>query len=521
MGHGHEIKIDPQKLEDRFQLDGGTRKLFAGLIGVGLVFMIIGIILSMNQKADHAKGGHHGPAHTPDAKGGGKPHSAVPGTQVYQYAALQQDAQPADAAKAANTPDTAAKTDKADTTQAAATASAVTTDKAAASAAAAQRLSSKPLPGGLPGVVVEAPGLPPHEPLWWTRLLSNLLINTFFFTAIAGLAIFFIALKYATNAGWYVQHQRIAEAMGHFMFVGIPILLLIFFVGMKNIYHWTDAAVVAEDALLQKKAGYLNIPFFLVRNLIFFACWIGFFLALRNSSRREDLSGGIREYHKRVYLSAIFLIVFSLTFSGASWDWVMSVEAHWFSTMFGVRTFSTCFVSFWALMTLTSLYLQARGHLPYVNASHYHDLGKFMFAFTIFWAYIWFSEYMLIWYANIPEEGFYFYKRIQQYPISFFGMIALNFIIPFLTLLSKANMRNTSILIVVAFIILFGHWLDVYLMVMPGTMQGNSSIGFMEIGTFLLFLGLFIFVTATFLQKANLIPKNHPYLNESLLHQYH
>jgi len=411
-----------------------------------------------------------------------------------------------------NAVDTAATAETADTNAAA------HTDEAAQGAAelhdaAAGHGDNHAQPGAHAGPHV-------HEPLWMTRLLSNLLSFGFFFMGIGVLSVFFIALCYASNAGWYVQLQRILEAMANFIPIGGMLLLVVFLVGKKTLYHWADPDIVATDALLQEKSAYLNVPFFLIRNVLYIVIWMGMFIMLRNLSRKEDISGGIANFNKRITLSGVFIIVFGLTFSGAAWDWMMSVEAHWFSTMFSVRMFSTCFVTALAFLTLFTIYLKNRGYLPHVNTAHFHDLGKLMFAFSIFWTYIWFSEYMLIWYANIPEEGIYFVKRINEYPVTFFSLVIINFIVPFFILLSRGNIRHLQTLAFVAFVIIFGHSLDVFLAVTPGTMQGYGNYGIMELGMLILFMGLFMFVTASTLGKAAIVPKNHPYIKESLYHQY-
>jgi hypothetical protein len=369
-------------------------------------------------------------------------------------------------------------------------------------------------------------GMPEHlehvhgSPLL-SRLWANLIINGFFFMGISLMAVMFITVSYSANAGWFVLFQRVPEAMGHFMPVGFIVLLMAFFIGGHSVYHWLDHEAVANDPILQGKSGYLNMPFFVIRELLYFAIWFGMFLMLRNLSRKEDEIGGYEPYLKRVTIAAAFTLIAALTFSSAAWDWIMSIDAHWFSTMFGVYAFATCWVSMFALTSLIIIYLKDKGYFANVNASHLHDLGKFMFAFSIFWTYIWFCQFLLIWYANIPEEGIYFVARLQNYPVTFFAAFIMNFILPFFILLSKSNMRHTPTLVLVAGIILVGHWLDVYNMVMPGVMKAQGSVGFMEIGAFLLFLGAFLYTTAYFLTKANLIPKKHPYLKESLLHDYH
>lgn len=507
MSHGHFPDINPADLDKRFEFDSGARRWVYSFIGIGLVLFVFGLILAIAGEGKHKEGGH-------DAHGHG--HSSVIETKAAKSPfVLTQNTEAATAA----TDTTAAATAPADS-------SAAKDSLHDAAAAAPHAEPHQDAHGG--GHAAhdaahadahhEGPHI--HEPFWLTRLYSNVLIFAFFFMGIGVLSVFFLAVNYAANAGWYVQLQRVLEAMAHFIPIGGVLLIVIFFAAGSAIYHWADPEIVANDALLKEKSGYLNSTFFIVRNVVYMIVWMLFFMAIRNLSRKEDLSGGIGSFNKRIILSGSFIIVFGLTFSGASWDWIMSVEAHWFSTMFAVRMFSTCLVSAIAFLFLFTLYLKNRGYLPYVNASHFHDLGKFMFAFSIFWTYIWFCEFLLIWYANIPEEGMYFVKRLDEYPVTFFSLVIINFIAPFFILLSRGNMRHTPTMAFVAFVIIFGHGLDVFLTVMPGTLQQYGNYGIMELGMHVLFVGLFMLVSAMALGKAAIVPKNHPYIKESLYHQY-
>jgi hypothetical protein len=196
----------------------------------------------------------------------------------------------------------------------------------------------------------------------------------------------------------------------------------------------------------------------------------------------------------------------------------MSIDAHWFSTLFGWYTFIGLFVSGMAMMCLMILYLRGKGYMQHVTENHLHDVGKFMFAFSIFWTYLWFSQFMLIWYANLPEEVVYYQVRWNYFRTLWAANLLINFCAPFLVLMTRDAKRQTRILWIGGIIILCGHWLDVFVMVMPGTVGADWHIGFIEIGTMIGYLGLFIFVTLTELTKAALVPKNHPMLAESLHH---
>lgn len=502
MAHGHH-HIDPAELDRKFEFDGGTKKIISIILGTGLVMLILGIIIAISQEGNLGKSDSHG-------HGGG--HS-----ELIQPKDAQQHI-----AKVIKT-DLASSAEKSE-----AQSNNTTIDNTNANNSTAINVNVHTVGNNNSGVVQvaehanheHAPGAEVHKPVWLSRILANLTLNSFLFMGISVLFVFFIAVKFASNAGWHTQLLRIAEAFGHLFPAFAFVLLILFLTSKGTLYHWTDAEAVKNDVILQAKTWWLNEPFFLVRTVIFTVIWYLFFLKFRNMSREEDRVGGYHLYDSRIAKSAVFLIIFALSFSALAWDWIMSIEAHWFSTMFSVRMFSTCFVGAFAILTLVLIYLKNKGYFKYVNDSHFHDLGKFIMAFSVFWAYIWFSEFMLIWYANIPEEGIYFYKRFESYPVLFFVNILLNFVLPFLILLHTRNMRHLPTLGFVCCITIFGHWLDVYLCVMPGTVGPFGTLGFLELGMFLTFFGIFLWAGASFLTKALLVPKNHPYLKESIDHNY-
>ena len=356
-----------------------------------------------------------------------------------------------------------------------------------------------------------------------TRAWAVLLQNNFYFTAMSLSGTFFIAFNYAAQAGWSVGVKRIAEAMGSFLKFGMVGMLLIFVFGHHDIYHWThpeqyDPASPEFDHIMAGKSGFLNIPFFVIRLLTYAAIWVGFTYVLRRHSLQEDQEGGTMHYRKSVSISAVFLVLFAITSSTSAWDFLMSIDAHWFSTLFGWYTFAGLFVSGMAMMCMILIYLRSRGYMEHLTENHFHDIGKFMFGFTVFWTYLWFSQFMLIWYANLPEEVVYFQVRWNYFRVLWVLNLLVNFIAPFLVLMTRDAKRQTQVLLVAGVIILIGHWLDVYVMVMPGTVGADWHIGFIEIGTALGYLGLFIYVVLNELTKAALVPKNHPMLAESLHH---
>lgn len=357
-----------------------------------------------------------------------------------------------------------------------------------------------------------------------TRLMTNGLINGFFFLAIGLGALFFLALNYAVEAGWYVVVKRIIESVALYLPFGIAIfggiLLLITILHGAHIYTWMDAEVVAEDKIILGKSSYLNVAFFWIRTLVYFAVYLWFLRGFRKRSLEEDTVGGSEIHFKNYRQGAIFLVFFAVFSSTSAWDWLMSIDVHWFSTLFGWYTFSGMWVSALVVIVLTVIYLKKLGYLPQVNESHIHDIGKWVFAISFLWSYLWFSQYMLIWYANIGEEVAYYVMRTENFKYLYFGMFLINFVFPMLILMSRDAKRDAGILTFVGIIILLGHWLDVYIMVSAGSLGANAQIGILELGMLLLMAGVFIFLLLKNLSKAPLMPANHPFLDESMHHEF-
>jgi hypothetical protein len=314
------------------------------------------------------------------------------------------------------------------------------------------------------------------------RQWANLLVDNFFFMAISLCGTFFVAVQYVANAGWSTAIKRVPEAMGQFLPVSAIIMLIIIFAHGHDLYHWMhkelfDPASPEYDKIIAGKQGYLNMPFFLIRVFLYFIVWILFQRLMRRESLAEDLDGSFSHYKRCLTWGAMFVVFFAASSSTSAWDFLMSIDTHWFSTMFGWYTFAGLFVSGLSTIMLILLYLKSRGYMPEVNENHLHDVGKFMFAFSIFWTYLWFCQFMLIWYANFPEEVVYFHERWQHgYKILFISNFFINFIMPFLILMSRDAKRNRKFLVVAASIICLGHWLDVFLMVMPGTVGKNWGL---------------------------------------------
>lgn len=359
------------------------------------------------------------------------------------------------------------------------------------------------------------------------RFLGNMLINGFFFLGIGLGALFFLALVYATETAWYVAIKRVVESITMYIPYGAGFLLLtllvITFLDGAHIYVWMDSSHTDinspnYDMLIDKKSAYMNKIFFWIRTIMYLAVYILFMRGFRQRSLEEDKIGGTEIHFKNYRKGATFLVFFAVFSTTSSWDWIMSIDIHWFSTLFGWYAFSGIWVTAMVTIVVTVLYLRTKGFLPHVNDSHIHDITTWVFAISFLWSYLWFSQYMLIWYANIPEESIYFVERVENFKFIFFGMFFINFVFPMLILMSRDAKRTPYTIMFVAFVIFIGHWLDVYMMVMPGSMSTEASIGFIEIGMLLAVLGFFIRIILTNLTKAPLMVKNHPYLDESLHH---
>ncbi len=362
------------------------------------------------------------------------------------------------------------------------------------------------------------------------RFFVNLWINNVFFAGLAIIGVFFFAIQYAAQAGWSVGIKRIPLAFGSWLPIAFVSLIAVYFIAGHDLFHWTHSELYAEeggDEILKGKASYFFWPlnggefpaFFIGRMVVFFGVWYLLFRKLRALAFSEDIEGGSEKWYKMRITSAVFLVFFAVSSSMASWDWVMSIDAHWFSTMFGWYNFASWWVAGLALTLFIVVTLKDHGYLSIVNANHIHDLGKFVFAFSIFWTYVWFSQFMLIYYAHIPEETVYFVERWKgHYTPVFYLNLILNFFFPFLVLMTRDSKRHARILKVVCPVVVFGHWLDFYLMITPGTLADNGGFGFMEIGLILVYFSAFLYVALTALAKAPLYGKNHPMLQESLHH---
>ena len=361
-----------------------------------------------------------------------------------------------------------------------------------------------------------------HDEHVWHQLQNKpwaaLYVAAFFFFMIALGALAFYAIQRAAQAGWSPLLFRVMEGITSYIVPGgiiVFVILVLSVMHMNHLFVWMDADVVAHDKLLQGKAGYLNPTFFLIRAAIFLAGWIGYREYSRKLSLAQDEANDDSNFKMNFRISAAFLVFYLISESIMSWDWIMSVDPHWFSTLFGWYVFASMFVSGITVIAMVTIYLKSKGYLEQVNDSHIHDLAKFMFGISIFWTYLWFSQFMLIWYANIPEEVTYYVTRIEDYNLPFFAMVAMNFLFPVLLLMNSDYKRINWFVIMAGIVILAGHYMDIFNMIMPSTVGDQWYIGIPEIGAVLFFAGLFIFWIFRALASAPLQPTRNPFIEES------
>ncbi|MFY7939026.1 MAG: quinol:cytochrome C oxidoreductase [Flavobacterium sp.] len=352
---------------------------------------------------------------------------------------------------------------------------------------------------------------------------AALYVAALFFMLISLGVLAFYAIQQVAQAGWSPVLFRVMQGLTAYLLPGsIIFFLLLVASGLhwNHLFVWMNADLINPehadfDKLIANKSGYLSTPFFLVRAAIFIIGWNFYRYISRKNCLAQDEANDNSFYKKNFKASAAFLVFFIVTESIMSWDWIMSFDPHWFSTLFGWYVFASFFVSGITVIALTTLYLKSKGFLEYVNTSHIHDLAKFMFGISIFWTYLWFSQFMLIWYSNIPEEVTYFITRIEQYNLPFFGMLVMNFIFPFLILINTDFKRITWVISMAGIVIILGHYIDFFNMIMPASVGDQWFIGIPELSSLIFFLGLFILVSFTALTKAPLLPKRNPFIEES------
>ncbi len=337
-------------------------------------------------------------------------------------------------------------------------------------------------------------------------------LTAFAFWATIGLGgLFFTMLHHLTSATWSVVLRRLTETV----MASLPILIILFLpvvLGMHDLYHWTHKDVVEQDAVLKSKAAYLNVPFFLVRTGLYFLIWFLLSRSLYGTSLKEDQGSSPDLTMKMKRVSAPGMVLFGLTLTYASFDWLMSLDPHWYSTIYGVYVFSGSVLAILSFLVLVALYLRKQEILDdVITVEHYHDLGKLLFAFTVFWAYIAFSQFMLIWYANIPEETLFFQHRWHgSWKVVSMIILFGHFVIPFVVLLTRAAKRNLLILKVMAVWLLLMHWVDIYWLVMPTLHKEGAVVSWLDVTTMVGVGGIFVWLFWNRFVSQPIVPVNDP-----------
>lgn len=375
-----------------------------------------------------------------------------------------------------------------------------------------------------------------HMKFW-----SNVLQNTLFFTGIGFLALLIYCAKIMMYSGWHVVFKRVMESVTQFLFVGYFLLLILLagaWLHAHHLFHWSNESAVAADELLQHKSSFLNLPWFTAATVLIVGIWCFFAWKIRQISIEEDSTGFASNFARTKKWAATFLPVGGFTSAAVIWYWLMSVDPHWYSTLYAWYSTASWLVSMVAVVVLLLIFLKSQGYYTDVTENHLHDLGKYLFAFSIFWTYLWFSQFLLIWYANIGEETVYFDTRFKHFKPIFFINIVMNFVAPFLILMRNSNKRKYGTMIFAASVIIIGHWIDFFQIIRPGlynearlhaehsghlaeftnNWSGFTFPGILDIGCFIFFVGLFLYTVFTSLTKANLVASNDAYIEESLHH---
>lgn len=357
----------------------------------------------------------------------------------------------------------------------------------------------------LAAIVISRPGA--------SRIWANVLLNNQYFMGLSLGAAFFLAVHRVALSGWHTVLQRLPEAMTTFLPIAFILMLLIYF-GMHHLYSWTESD--GSDKVIEGKKAWLNVPFFFIRLVIYFTGWIALTRMMSKNSNALMTSSDIKFHNRRKLFAGLFLVFYAITVSSSSWDWIMSLDAHWYSTIFGWYVLIGMFVTSLAFIILLIWLLKRMGYLKYVRPDHIHDMAILLFCFSIFWTYQWFAQYELIWYAHLPEETSYYITRLKDFKVFFFINLGINFIVPFFGLITFNSKRQLGWVALIATIVLIGHWLDYWLMIMPASGGEKAGIGVLEICMTIVYACLFIFIVLRSLSKGPLVVKNDPFLEESL-----
>jgi hypothetical protein len=345
------------------------------------------------------------------------------------------------------------------------------------------------------------------------------LVSYLFFLSIAVGSLFLVALEYAANADWSTPFRRISE----FFAAALPLLLIFvipLFFNTGKLFLWSHSSYIHSDSMLEAKSAYLNTPFFMVRVIVIILIWCAFYWLITKNSRKQDSVQDQLLTKRNITISVIFMPIFAVTITLIAVDWIMSLESKWFSTIFGVYLFAGVVWSSLAALTLTALILKGKGYLhSAIGKDHFYSLGTLMFAFTVFWGYIAFSQYMLVWYGNLPDETFWYMQRWDGgWKLISLLLIVTHFIVPFFGLLSYEAKTNFKRLKFMSIWILCVHFLDLYWLIIPSMSRTDHIYSFSWIDFVypIFFVGILILVFNKMTEKTNLVPVGDPKLERGL-----
>jgi len=352
-----------------------------------------------------------------------------------------------------------------------------------------------------------------------------------FLFALSCCALFFYAIQNASHAGWSIIILRVMEAIASFIpWAGgmIIILMILNVTHVGHIFHWMDPSLTTKgdpnfDSILYEKKTFLNIPFYVVRTLIYVLGASFFAWKLKKQSKKVDDTKSRSVYAKYYSWNIGYIAFFGFASAAWAWDWLMSIDPHWYSTMYIWYAMVSAWAASMASILLISVYLKKKGFLPEFNDNHLHDLGVYLFALSMLWTYTWFAQFMLYWYANIPEEVNYFFGRFQYYGWFFWIILLLNFLLPLSVMVSSSIKRNYKVMTTMAIIVIIGQSIVYFNMVLPGSVGPyweNLEGLLLYLGAVFFGFGSFVFIVLTALSKLKLIPEGNPFLKESKIYEY-
>lgn len=350
------------------------------------------------------------------------------------------------------------------------------------------------------------------------KLVTNLwvIVQMLMWMSIA--AMFFLAAHTAGWAGFHIMFQKVLLAIMSIMPVAFLLGAVVFAFGHHDIFIWSNAAAMEASDLMQTKKAFLNTKSFAILSGVWAVILLALLARWWKVMSAQDSDPDLKHFSSSRSLAAICIVLVAIINAFGVWHWLMSIQPNWYSTMYAWYTMASGAAIMIATTILVLMYLQSKGYMPNLNESHYHDLGKYLFAISVFWTYVWFSQYMLIWYGNIPEETVYFKELMKNYPVIFYGALILNFFLAFLILIKRDAKRNKGVMIFACVMIIIGHWFDFFNMVVPYNVS-HGGMGLISVGTLLLFVGIAGYVILSALTRVkSLDSREHPYYNESLKH---